>query len=113
MDVYGIKTCDTCRKVKKQLDGANVLYSFHDLRDEPPTAQQVGKWAKAVGTETLLNKSSTTWRNLPETAKRDLTEKVAVRLMTENPTLMKRPIIVNGPTEVYVGWSKSVQDEVL
>jgi len=109
MDVYGIKTCDTCRKVKKALDGASVRFAFHDLREEPPTATQIGRWAGAVGTEKLLNKSSTTWRNLPDAAKADFNEKKALRLMAENPTLIKRPVIEKGATQVFVGWSKDVQ----
>ena len=113
MNIYGLKNCDTCRKAKKALDGANVRYAFHDVREEPPTKAQIGRWASAVGTDKLLNKSSTTWRNLPEADKQNLTDKKAVTLMEENPTLMKRPIIENGPTQVYVGWSKDVQDKVL
>lgn len=113
MDVYGLKSCDTCRKVKKALDGANVRYAFHDVREEAPTKMQIGRWASAVGTEKLLNKSSTTWRNLPDAEKQNIDDKKAVGLMTKHPTLMKRPIIENGPTQVFVGWSKDVQDKVL
>jgi len=113
LTVYGLKNCDTCRKVKKALDGAEVRYDFHDIREETPTKMQIGRWAKAVGTEKLLNKASTTWRGLAETQKSGLTDKKAIALIAENPTLMKRPIIENGPTQVYVGWTKDVQDKVL
>jgi arsenate reductase len=113
MNLYGLKNCDTCRKAMKALDGAEVRYSFHDLREEPPAKLQIGRWAGAVGTDKLLNKSSTTWRNLPDADKENLTEKKAIKLMEENPALMKRPIIENGPTQVFVGWTKDVQDKVL
>ena len=37
--------------------------------------------------------------------------------MAEHPTLIKRPVIElgieKGPTQVYVGWTKDVQDKVL
>ena len=113
VNLYGLKNCDTCKKARKALDGAHVRYAFHDVREEPPSTMQIGRWASAVGTDKLLNKSSTTWRSLPEVDKQNLTEKKAVSLMEKNPTLMKRPIIENGPTQVFVGWSKDVQDEVL
>lgn len=113
MDVYGLKNCDTCRKVKKALDGAGVSYAFHDVREEPVSVAQIGRWATAVGTDKLLNKASTTWRNLPPTDKENLSDKSAIKLMHNNPALMKRPIIVNGPTEVYVGWAKDTQEAVL
>ncbi len=111
--LYGLKNCDTCRKVKKALEGAEIRYAFHDLREEPPTKMQIGHWAAAAGWEKMLNKSSTTWRNLDDAQKAGVTEKKALALMAEHPTLIKRPIIQNGPTQVFVGWSKDVQDEVL
>ncbi|MAW80008.1 MAG: hypothetical protein CMI63_07200 [Parvularcula sp.] len=113
MNLYGLKNCDTCRKAKKALDGAHVRYAFHDVREEPPTKMQIGRWAKAAGWEKLLNKSSTTWRGLSDAEKDGVTEKKALALMAEHPTLIKRPVIENGPTQVFVGWSKEVQDKVL
>lgn len=106
VDVYGLKNCDTCRKVRKELDGAHIEYAFHDVREDSVTKAQVSRWAKTAGWETLLNKSSTTWRGLPDDAKVGLTEARAIALMAENPALMKRPIITRGDTEVFVGWSK-------
>ena len=105
LDLYGLKTCDTCRKVRKELDAAKVDYDFHDVRDDGVTKAQVARWAKAAGWETLLNKSSTTWRGLSEADRTGVTEARAIALMTANPALMKRPIIERGDTEVYVGWS--------
>ena len=113
MNLYGLKNCDSCKKARNALDGADVRYAFHDVREEPPTKTQIGRWASAVGTDKLLNKSSTTWRNLPDADKAGITEKKALALMAANPTLMKRPIIENGPTKVFVGWSKGVQDKIL
>jgi len=113
MHVYGLKNCDACRKAMKALDSANVGYDFHDVREEPVTTMQIGRWAQAVGTEKLLNKSSTAWRSLPEADKRNVDDKKAIKLMTEHPTLIKRPVIERGPTQVYVGWSADVQKEVL
>lgn len=113
MILYGLKNCDTCRKARKMLDGAHVRYAFHDIRDEPPSAAQVGRWAKTAGWEKLLNRSSTTWRGLADDDKADIDQEKAIALMTEHPTLIKRPIIEKGPTQVFVGWTKDVQDEVL
>lgn len=113
MILYGLKNCDTCRKAMKALDGASVRYDFRDIREAPPTKMQIGKWAKAVGTEKLLNTRSTTWRNLPAADRENVDEKKAVALMAEHPTLIKRPLIENGPTQVFAGWTKDVQDAVL
>ncbi len=113
MNFYGLKTCDTCRKARRALDAAGVKYSYKDVRDDGVTKAQLTKWAKAAGWEKLLNKSSTTWRGLSDAEKGGVKEKKAVALMVEHPTLIKRPVIENGPTQVFVGWSKEVQDAVL
>ncbi|MGE0409571.1 MAG: Spx/MgsR family RNA polymerase-binding regulatory protein [Amphiplicatus sp.] len=113
LNFYGLKTCDTCRKALKALaaNGADVLY--HDLRAEGVSKKRIETWAKAVGWESLLNKSSMTWRGLDDEDKADVDEKKAIALMTDNPTLIKRPIIEKGPTEVYVGWGDDVRNKVL
>jgi arsenate reductase len=77
------------------------------------TKKQVTGWAKKVGWEKMLNKASTTWRALPDAEKAGVAEAKAIALMTEHPTLIKRPVIERGDTEVYVGWSKDTQAALL
>lgn len=113
LDVYGLKNCDTCRKVRKELDAAKVAYAFRDVRDDGVTKAQVARWAKKAGWETLLNKSSTTWRGLSDADKTGVTEAKAIALMAANPTLIKRPVIERGDTEVFVGWSRETQSALL
>ncbi|MEX0644587.1 MAG: Spx/MgsR family RNA polymerase-binding regulatory protein [Parvularculaceae bacterium] len=110
---YGLKTCDTCRMALKALDAKGVDIAFHDVRADGVTKKQIEKWAKAVGWEALLNKSSTTWRALPEAEKADVGKAQAIALLLKHPTAIKRPVIERGPTEVHVGWSDAVQKAVL
>ncbi len=113
MILYGLKNCDTCRKVRKELDAAKVAYEFHDVREDGVTKAQISRWAKKAGWETLLNKSSTTWRGLADADKTGLTEAKAVSLMAAHPALMKRPIIERGDTDVFVGWTKDIAAAVV
>lgn len=113
MILYGLKNCDTCKKARKALEAAGKKAGFHDVRADGVTKAQIAKWAKAAGWEKLLNKSSTTWRGLSDAEKDGVTEKKALALMAEHPTLIKRPVIEKGSTQVFVGWSKDVQDKVL
>lgn len=108
MEVYGLKNCDTCKKVRKELDAAKVAYEFHDFRDEGVTKAQVTRWVKKAGWEAMLNKSSTTWRALSDADRTGLAEAKAIALMAANPALIKRPLITRGDTEVFVGWAKDV-----
>ena len=100
--VYGLRNCDTCRKALKWLDMEGIQYEFHDFRNEGIEAKELTVWVKAVGWECLLNRRSTTWRNLPEQKKKDLEEKKASKLMIANPTLIKRPVF-NYDSEIIVG----------
>lgn len=91
--IYGIKTCDTMRKAFGWLQHNGVDYAFHDYRASGIDRSSVERWARAVGWEKLLNKSSTTYRALPDTAKAGMDEAKAIDLMLEHPTLIKRPVL--------------------
>ena len=104
LTVYGLKNCDTCRKALKWLEAESIPHKFHDVRSDGIEASDVKRFAKSAGWETLLNKASTTWRGLPDKDKADTSEAGAVRLMSENPALIKRPVFDFGKGEVIVGF---------
>ena len=113
IDVYGLKSCDTCKKALGEMKRAGVDLVFHDVREEGVALKQIEGWAKIAGWEAMLNKASTTWRNLPSSDKSDIGEARAVALMAAHPTLIKRPLIQRGPTEVHVGWTDATKKAVL
>lgn len=110
--VYGIKNCDTVKKALKWLDKNYIAYQFHDLRQDGITKADLQQWADSVGWEVLLNKRSTTWRQLPDTDKIDIDAGKAVNLMLANPTLIKRPVIINGKTTL-VGYNDAEYKKAL
>jgi arsenate reductase (glutaredoxin) len=91
--IYGLATCDTTRAARKWLDAKGVAYQFHDVREDGLTKSMVEGWVKALGWEKVLNKASTTWRELPEKEKQNVDEKRAIALLLANPTLVKRPVL--------------------
>ncbi|MEO1027898.1 MAG: ArsC/Spx/MgsR family protein [Pseudomonadota bacterium] len=102
--IYGLKNCDTCKKAIKALEGAD----FVDIRAEADLASKVPKWLSVLGADALVNRRSTTWRNLDEATREAAMGDGAEAVLTGNPTLIKRPVIeANG--EVTVGWTKDVQ----
>ncbi|MFT6581907.1 MAG: Spx/MgsR family transcriptional regulator [Alphaproteobacteria bacterium] len=106
--VFGIPNCDTCRKARKWLKDQKIDHGFHDFRKDGLTRADVDGWVDAVGWETLLNRRGTTWRKLPEADKVVSDAASAAALMTENPTLIKRPVIAAGET-ILVGFKADVQ----
>jgi Spx/MgsR family transcriptional regulator len=92
--IYGIRNCDTMKKAFTWLGDHHVDYTFHDYRAEGIDAASVRNWIKALGWEKVLNKASTTFKELAAEDKADLDEEKVIRLMVANPTMIKRPILV-------------------
>lgn len=99
MEIYGLKTCDTCRKAMRALPDA----TFIDVRaDGVPDV--IMETALATFGAAMVNTRSTTWRGLDETAR----ALPAAQQLAAHPTLMKRPLIVDGAS-MHLGWSKDTQ----
>ncbi len=102
--LYGIKNCDTMKKARTWLEKHGVAYDFHDYKASGVSREDLACWSKAVGWELLLNRSGTTFRKLPDEAKENLDERKALALMLEQPSMIKRPVLVRGET-LLVGFN--------
>ncbi len=107
MQLYGLKTCDICRKALKTLRDAGEQVTYIDVREEGVPEEVLGWFLTAFGDD-LVNKRSTTWRNLSESER----EADAMTLLRAHPTLMKRPVI-RTEYQFYLGWGKDVQAQLL
>jgi len=110
--LYGIKNCDTVKKARKFLDANQVDYSFHDFREDGLNPIQLSAWAAELGWESLLNKRSTTWRQLPDETKENINEILALMVMEDQPTLIKRPVLELSD-RVLVGFNEKTYTELL
>jgi arsenate reductase len=91
------------KKAFAWLDDHGVRYGFHDYKAAGIDLARLKDWSKQVGWETLLNTRGTTWRKLSPAEQANLDEKKALRLMSENPSLIKRPVLENS-SELVVGF---------
>jgi Spx/MgsR family transcriptional regulator len=104
--LYGLKNCDTCRKARKWLDRFGIAHAFVDYRDEPQEAGTLVEWQRQLGGwEAMVNKSSTTWRNLPAHRKTPGSDAEWKLLLREYPQLIRRPVVVTGDGVVTQGFS--------
>ncbi|WP_136440188.1 ArsC/Spx/MgsR family protein [Pacificoceanicola onchidii] len=99
MILYGLKTCDTCRKARKALPDIQ----FMDVREDGIPQDVLTAALEAFG-EKLLNTRSTTWRGLSDSERAG----APLDLLKAHPTLMKRPLIVDGES-MTLGWDKAAQ----
>lgn len=100
MKLYGIKTCDTCRKALAVLPGAE----FVDVRTTPLPDALLDRALATFGAD-LVNRRSTTWRDLPEAARAAPDRE----LLRQHPTLMKRPLIQTDAGALHLGWTDAVR----
>lgn len=112
LTVYGIKSCDTCRKARKYLTDKSIEHRFHDLRTDGLDIQMLERWSQRLGWERLLNRQSLTWRKIPEVDRNDMSADKALAAMIENPTLIKRPVL-EADNFIAVGFSEARFSEFL
>ena len=103
--IYGIKNCDTMKKARAWLDKQGVEYEFHDYKAAGIERDQLERWAKKAGWETLLNRAGTTFREMPDNDKEAMTEKKAIALMLAQPSMIKRPVLDLGGGKILVGFA--------
>lgn len=110
--LYGIKNCDTVKKAKTWLQENQINFDFHDYRDDGLDSCLLEQFETGLGWENMLNKRSTTWRQLPEQQKQNMNKALALQLMLEQPTLIKRPVFDTGK-KLLIGFSaKQYQNEL-
>lgn len=104
--LVGIKNCDSVKKARKWLDQNGIDYAFHDLREQGVDKAALEKWIDELGWEVLLNKRSTTWKQLSEDERADIDKTKAVMLFLAYPTLIKRPVLIT-PESMQVGFKEA------
>lgn len=109
--LFGISNCDTIKKAKKWLDANAQSYTFHDYRKQGLDSQWLANAEQQLGWETMLNKRGTTFRQLDAEVKENLDRDSAMALMSEQPAMIKRPILVHG-SKMYIGFKESTYEEI-
>ena len=93
--IYGIKNCDTMKKAFAWLDAHKVAYEFHDYKKDGVPPGKLAAWAKQAGWEKLANRRGPTWRKVVDKTEK-LDERRALKLLEENSSAIKRPIVEAG-----------------
>ena len=80
LTVYGIKQCDTCRKALKWLNERGIEHRFHDFRVDGLDAKLLQGWFDSPLADKLVNRRSTSWRQLSD-EQRQLTGEAQIQLL--------------------------------
>ena len=109
--LFGIKNCDTVKKARRWLETNVITYQFHDFRVDGLDKSTINTWLELVSWQELLNKRSTTWRQISMEQKETLDQSSAIDLMVINPTLIKRPVLVSD-NQIIIGFDKSKYEQL-
>lgn len=109
--LYGIKNCDTVRAARRWLDKHEIDYRYHDFREDGLNAKRVAGWIEELGLDKVVNKRSTTWKQLSPEQRDSLDADSAVQLILDNPTLIKRPLLDTG-AERHVGFKEADYENI-
>ena len=91
--LFGIPNCDKVRKARKWLDEHGLTHEFIDLRTDSPSVKKISEWLSAVGSERLINRRSTTFKQLSQSDKVALEGGDMVSILQAQLTLIKRPVL--------------------
>ncbi|MAM88256.1 MAG: arsenate reductase [unclassified Hahellaceae] len=103
--VMGIPNCDSVKKARRWLEERSTAYEFRDVRKQPLSTEEVASLLAQTGAAAFVNRRSSSWRTLDQRA-RDVVETAIERqddpaaqaslvaLMTDNQTMIKRPVLV-------------------
>ena len=109
IELYGIPSCDVVKKSMNWLAKNNKTYQFRNYKTEGISEDKLKQWLQQVPLEKLLNKKSTTWRELtPEKQAIAASETGAIALMQEHTSLIKRPVIERNKKVLAVGYDEQL-----
>ena len=107
LTLYGIPNCDVTKKAMGWLNKNDLDFSFHDYKLEGISKQKLEEWCNKLGWETIFNKRSTTWRELPVAEQEKVvSQSAAIRVMMENNSIIKRPVI-EYKTKIIAGFNEN------
>ncbi|HHB52787.1 MAG TPA: arsenate reductase [Saprospiraceae bacterium] len=101
--IYYLKTCDTCQRILKQLPLQN--FELQDIKSNPITVMQLDSMQQLAGSyEALFSRRAKKYHQMG-LKNQSLTEQDYRRLLLDEYTFLKRPVVLLG-TEIFVGSSK-------
>ncbi len=107
MILYGISTCDTCKRAVKTLQAAGKDVTFRDIRAQPLSTAEIEAITHEFGSR-AVNQQSTTWRGFNDFLKASDPE----AQIAAQPSVMKRPVIQDG-ARWFLGWDSATEAALL
>lgn len=104
--IYFLSTCSTCNRIIKNL-GLDDSFEFQDIKTNKITTEQLEQMAKMSGSyESLFSRRAMKYKAMG-LADKNLSEADYKKLILEEYTFLKRPVIIID-NSIFVGNSKKI-----
>ncbi|CAJ1001948.1 MULTISPECIES: Spx/MgsR family RNA polymerase-binding regulatory protein [Bacillales] len=106
-------SCTSCRKAKAWLAEHGVKYEERHLFKNPPTPEELMEIIKKTtnGLDEILSTRSQRFKNL-EVDINEMTVSQLLEMLSEEPQLLKRPILTDGEN-IIIGYNQSAMQKLL
>jgi len=106
--IYYLKTCDTCRKMLKEMDLSG--FTLQDIKSNPIKVPELGNLHRLTGNyEVLFSRRAKKYKQM-DLKNQSLSEKDYRQLILDEYTFLKRPVIIDD-NKVFVGNTKKRVDK--
>jgi arsenate reductase (glutaredoxin) len=105
--VFYLSTCDTCKRILKQLKLQEKGFIMQDIKKNPVSESDLEMLHALAGSyEALFSRTAKKYKEL-KLSEQTLSENDYMKLLLQDYTFLKRPVIVNDK-QLFVGNSKVV-----
>ena len=102
--VYYLSTCDTCKRIIKDL-GIGDEFEYQDIKTDKITEDQIDEMKNMAGSyESLFSRVARKYKEL-NLKEKNLSEEDYRQYILDEYTFLKRPVFIIG-NEIYIGNAK-------
>src|SRR5882672_3909597 len=103
--IYFLSTCSTCKEILKDIQADKKGFALQDIKTEKITSAQLDEMKKKAGSyEALFSRRALKYKELGLKDK-NLNEKDFRKLILEEYTFLKRPVVLLND-EIFIGSEK-------
>lgn len=111
--IYGIPNCGSVKKAFDFFHSNKIDYTFINFKTDPITEELIDDWLEQCTPEQVINTKGTTWRALDEKIKKsELTKELAKKLVLQNNSIVKRPVIVSRKKIKTIGFDTDIYQKL-
>lgn len=108
--VYYLVSCDTCKRILKELDLVNKGFELREIKSAPITENELNNMKELAGSyAALFSKMARKYKEL-QLSQKVLSEEEVKHYILSDYTFLKRPVIIFG-NNIFAGNSANVIKE--